>query len=776
MSRLERQGKRQSLNILVAEDDPFQRINIVDLLELCNYNVCACENGMQARDELLKTENDFDLILLDLMMPEINGLELLKHIKQYYQIFKHPRVERLKETPVIMMSCDGQNQVVGACIAAGAQNYLVKPVNYKKMLTLEEYARNRPKPKANENEKACYSIIRNLGRGNFGAVDLVRRSTDQQLVAMKTMFYMSPEEKVNAQNEVNLLKVLTAPTIIKYYESFIESDSINIIMEYAEGGSLYDKIQTNQREGVQFDKDQILYWLAQLVIAIQFMHNKNILHRDLKTQNMFLKQNIIKLGDFGISKALGTQNDFAKTFTGTPYFMPPEVIRGENYGVKADIWALGDHFQHDSDSVQILFEIIKTKPHELNKDVDPELAFLINKMLNKDPLGRPSIWEIAKMPLVEQKIKQFYDEHPEVSVFAPKIIIKDKEEKLVQEEQEKPDQVLNQMIFCLQMKKITQGLLNQTIYTGISGSEIHNWLVQNYSKKSQKEIEDITKQLVENKYIVPLSGTSAILNNDQYFYSFSLFLPTMIANQLQIYTGPSTDFMEQTIKLIKKIKLFQQVTVNKKELLHQQVINHFHVFLEIIAQAQELQKATIIDYNQITLYSAYLNLYQIMRFHQSLQNYYIQVIIKDQPPQSMKQPFFANLIGYIKKAQAVQGVFQYQLGDQLISLDDIKHGILRNNRPCKSFKGWAKNDSRILGLSFKGAFTLFKEEYIQKQSPLVWELEIIENPEDFINICLKQFIQHYTLLDVIECEIVVHPFIKSNRNKTNFRLFTGYWN
>ena len=63
------------------------------------------------------------------------------------------------------------------------------------------------------------------------------------------------------------------------------------------------------------------------------MHSKNILHRDIKTENLFLvKDDVLKLGDFGISKALGTQTDLAKTACGTPYFMSPEVIRGEKYG------------------------------------------------------------------------------------------------------------------------------------------------------------------------------------------------------------------------------------------------------------------------------------------------------------------------------------------------------------------------------------------------------------------------------------------------------------
>lgn len=189
-----------------------------------------------------------------------------------------------------------------------------------------------------------YHKIRLLGRGAAGNVDLVKRSTDNELFALKVipMHFMNKDEKKMAENEITLLKVLNGPTIVRYYESFIENDSIHIVMEYAEKGSVDDLIQEFKERQTNFDSEQVLYWMAQIVIGIMLMHSKNILHRDIKTQNMFInKEDVIKLGDFGIAKALGTHNQFAKTFLGTPYFMAPEVCNGEAYGQKADVWAIG---------------------------------------------------------------------------------------------------------------------------------------------------------------------------------------------------------------------------------------------------------------------------------------------------------------------------------------------------------------------------------------------------------------------------------------------------
>jgi len=144
----------------------------------------------------------------------------------------------------------------------------------------------------------------------------------------------------------------------------------------------------------------VLYFIAQLVIAVMFMHSKNILHRDIKTQNMFLKnESIVKLGDFGIAKQLGTNADMTKTLVGTPYFMSPEVCKGKQYGQKADIWAIGctlyelvmnkRPFQHEN--ITVLFDLIKDSDFQLRENVPQDIKMLIFSMLNKEPDHRPNI-------------------------------------------------------------------------------------------------------------------------------------------------------------------------------------------------------------------------------------------------------------------------------------------------------------------------------------------------------------------------------------------------
>ena len=144
-------------------------------------------------------------------------------------------------------------------------------------------------------------------------------------------------------------------------------------MEYADGGSLAQKIQDYLVKGKQFAVEDILRYAAQITLGIMAMHSKNILHRDIKTQNIFIANNdILKIGDFGISKQVETITPLAMTACGTPYFMPPEVCQGKPYDSKADVWAIGVIIYElitlkkpfDSDSINGVFEKIVKSPVE----------------------------------------------------------------------------------------------------------------------------------------------------------------------------------------------------------------------------------------------------------------------------------------------------------------------------------------------------------------------------------------------------------------------------
>ena len=158
------------------------------------------------------------------------------------------------------------------------------------------------------------------------------------------------------------------------------------------------------------------------------LHSKLVLHRDLKTQNIFIKKGVLKLGDFGISRSLEDFDAMAQTQVGTPYYLAPEVCRGEKYSFKADIWALGviiyelitlrkpfdcNSKQQDvAASFSKLFDMIKNDDIEpLPEGTSTDLRLLISATLNKDKDSRPDIFTLVRLPSIKKRIIEFIEEY-----------------------------------------------------------------------------------------------------------------------------------------------------------------------------------------------------------------------------------------------------------------------------------------------------------------------------------------------------------------------------
>ena len=202
------------------------------------------------------------------------------------------------------------------------------------------------------------------------------------------------------------------PNIIGYYGSFIEDGVLNVVMEYADNGSLFQLIQKCRQP---FSEEQVLSFFVQLLLALEHLHNKKILHRDLKTKNVFVtKKGQIKLGDFGLSKVLGSQTSFAHSAVGTPYYLSPELCEGNPYNQKSDIWAVGcimyelTTFKHAFDATNLpalVMSIVQGKYNPISQQYSEGLRNAIETCLRKNPSRRPSIESLLQMPWMKRQVE-----------------------------------------------------------------------------------------------------------------------------------------------------------------------------------------------------------------------------------------------------------------------------------------------------------------------------------------------------------------------------------
>uniref|UniRef100_A0A4W6E4W1 non-specific serine/threonine protein kinase n=1 Tax=Lates calcarifer TaxID=8187 RepID=A0A4W6E4W1_LATCA len=262
-----------------------------------------------------------------------------------------------------------------------------------------------------------YEKVKKIGEGSFGKAILVKSKEDGRQYVIKEISIsgMPSKERQESRKEVAVLAKMSHPNIVQYKESFEEGGCLYIVMDYCEGGDLFKKI--NSQKGVLFSEEQILDWFVQICLALKHVHDRKILHRDIKSQNIFLtKDGTVQLGDFGIARVLNSTVELARTCIGTPYYLSPEICENKPYNNKSDIWALGcvlyemctlKHAFEAGNMKNLVLKIIRGTYPPVSVHYSQDLRSLLALLFKRNPRERPSVSSILDKPFLSCRIERF---------------------------------------------------------------------------------------------------------------------------------------------------------------------------------------------------------------------------------------------------------------------------------------------------------------------------------------------------------------------------------
>ncbi|OMJ69099.1 hypothetical protein SteCoe_33267 [Stentor coeruleus] len=249
--------------------------------------------------------------------------------------------------------------------------------------------------------------IKILGTGAYGEVQLVQKSDSKKLFAMKIYKKSTVANIIPLKvlfREISLHKSLNHPNIIRLYDHIEDTIKIYIILEYAEKGSLFNII----RKRIKLSENEIWPIFTQICVGLNYLHTKNLIHRDIKPDNLLInKDDIVKICDFGWT-ARGTEP--RSTFCGTLEYMSPEMVNNRPQTYKVDIWALGVLFYemlhgttpYRAKNPREMARMIDDGVYNIGTHVSNSAKILLSLLLQEDPENRPPIIEILKTQWVQE--------------------------------------------------------------------------------------------------------------------------------------------------------------------------------------------------------------------------------------------------------------------------------------------------------------------------------------------------------------------------------------
>lgn len=271
------------------------------------------------------------------------------------------------------------------------------------------------------NYASSYRKISKLGEGSFGEVfKVLEVSTGCVFVSKEVQLdHLDEQTVLQLFTEVKVLEALHHPYVISIKESYrTESNKLVMILEHASGGDLKDLIRS--RKGEMYEEKQLGKWMLQLSLAVKFAHDNKVLHRDIKSSNVFIAGNgDLKLGDFGMARGLQSKDEEAFGFAGTPLYIAPEIFSRRPYSFKADVWSLGIIFYelaclalpfNEYNLPSLIIKIVKEEIPQLPERYSMPLRELLTWIFAKEPERRPCIDDILASRFMKKALEENQEE------------------------------------------------------------------------------------------------------------------------------------------------------------------------------------------------------------------------------------------------------------------------------------------------------------------------------------------------------------------------------